>query len=103
MQKNRKRIAEREAADNVKKEEIKVYCDKKKLYCRFMYNDLYVFKIRNTDRQKEVETLLNNADSTQLEMYVTYANDHPNNELQFIYAGYYKELDKMFSELKEVA
>ena len=86
-----------------KKEEIKAYCEKKKLYCKFDYSNLYVFKIRNTETKERVIDMLNKADSTQLEMYINYANNHPNNELQFIYAGYYKELDQMFIELKEVA
>ena len=100
---NRKRIAEREAIENEKKEEIKAYCEKKKLYCKFIYGDLYVFKIRNTDRQEEVIRLLDKADDRQMELYVNYANNHPDNELQFIYAGYYKELDQMLIELKAVA
>lgn len=100
---NRKRIAEREAIENEKKEEIKAYCEKKKLYCKFDYNNLYVFKIRNKESLERVTDMLNKADGTQLEMYVNYANNHPNNELQFIYAGYYKELDQMLNELKSVA
>lgn len=98
---NKKHIAEREAIENEKKKEIKAYCEKKKLYCKFDYNNLYVFKIRQN--VEKVEEMLNNADSRMLELYITYAKDHPNNELQFIYAGYYKELDQMLAELKEVA
>lgn len=98
---NRKRIAEREAVENEKKEEIKAYCEKKKLYCKFIYGNLYVFKIRHSI-EKVTETL-DNADDKMLEMYINYANNHPNNELKFIYAGYYKELDQMLIELKEIA
>jgi hypothetical protein len=98
---NRKRITEREVIQNEKKEEIKEYCNKKKLYCKFDYNNLYVFKIRQN--VEKVEEMLNKADSRLLELYINYANNHPNNELQFVYAGYYKELDQMLTELKEIA
>ena len=98
---NKKRYAEIEAIENKKKEAIQNYCDKKKLYCKFIYNNLYVFKIKK-DVEKVTE-LLNNADSNRMESYVDYATKHPNNELTVVYIAEYKELDKMFNELKEIA
>lgn len=97
---NNKRIAEREAIENEQRKEIQNYCNKKKLYCKFTYSDLYVFKI-NKDAEKVTE-LLNNADSNRLEMYVEYARNYPSNELTLVYIGN-KELDKMLTELKQVA
>lgn len=100
---NKKRNAEREAIENEKKKEIQEYCNKKNLYCKFIYSNLYVFKIKK-DVEKVTE-LLNNADSKQMDSYVDYATKYPNNELTFIYSEYcYNDLsyDKMLAELKEI-
>lgn len=101
---NRRLIAEREAIENQKKEEIKQYCNKKKLYCKFIYNNLYVFKIKK-DTEKVTE-LLDNADNTRMDSYVDYAKKYPNNELTLVYSGYsYNDSDfaKMLIEIKEIA
>lgn len=100
---NRKRVSELERIENIKKDEIKAYCKKKNLYCRFIFSDLYVFKIKDNDRIQEIANLLDKVDGTQLETYIDYANKCSSFELQLIYAGYRKSLDTLFSELKEVA
>lgn len=99
---NNKQIAERQAVENENRKAIQNYCDKKKLYCKFIYNDLYVFKI-NKDVEKVTE-LLNNADSKHMDSYIDYATKYPNNELTIVYIGTgYKDINTILTELKQVA
>lgn len=95
---NKKRIAEREAIENENKKLIQEYCNKKNLYCKFIYSDLYVFKI-NKDIEK-ITDLLNSADSDKMDSYVDYATKYPNNELTVIYIG--SDFDTMLSDLKSI-
>lgn len=94
-----KQIAEREAIENKKKKAIQEYCIKKKLYYKFFYSNLYVFKI-NKEVDKVTE-LLDNANSKQFESFIDYAIKYPQNELTLVYTG--SELDRMLSELKSIA